>query len=315
MGICEMQKNKIIKNMFIFLVVLLCDDIFAMREISGSYTPQYDYTQTKLIILYDQNGDYVLLANPFEFPNSMGGLVYEVILHYAPQFQRVSSLPEAPSYILDLTMRDKYDKERIGQRLYLGETWLSDGEYLSVMVPEDYQRISQVLNARYLNSEHYAAKELGRLRRPKLSELPDGWLEQRVSLEESIKRFEPSGYHFADEAPTDLVSEPQRIIKVKQNVLAPTPVRQLKQTVDVNKNLQKIDNRFETGPATREKLKINLGPPSLAPTKLAAEGDAELIMFTVTDDKSKPGGWGLISVLSFVALGFLVGFFYFKMFK
>ncbi len=156
--------------------------------------PPYDYSQTRLMVLYGE-GDYVLLGNPFENPgSSMGTRVYEIILLYASQLQPFTLPVDPPVHVLDLMMTDKYGQWRLGQRLYLGDPWLSDGKAVSLMKPADYQLLKSMLDKRYATATAYSTEGAGRAKRPAETALPEGWLTERESVEEAIKRLPASSH-------------------------------------------------------------------------------------------------------------------------
>lgn len=156
--------------------------------------PPYDYSQTRLMVLYGE-GDYVLLGNPFENPgSSMGTRVYEIILLYASQLQPFTLPVDPPVHVLDLMMKDKYGQWRLGQRLYLGDPWLSDGKAVALMKPADYQLLKNMLDKRYATATAYSTEGAARAKRPAETALPEGWLTERESVEEAIKRLPASNH-------------------------------------------------------------------------------------------------------------------------
>lgn len=187
--------NSSLHRLILSLVLVFCASTQAsLLSFDPEKIPDYDYSQTDWIIFYGKN-DYVILGNPFQnaAPN-MGVLVYEIILLYAPQMQAFEGLPEEPTHIMDLTMKDVYEKRRLGQRLFVGDPWISDGKSLALMKPEDYQLLANLLRRRYQRAESYDVKRLEYLRRPKKSELPDDWLPEKPSVKVAIENMEVSDY-------------------------------------------------------------------------------------------------------------------------
>ncbi len=155
--------------------------------------PDYDYSQTHRMILYGPDG-YALLGNPFDSTPNMGVLVYEIILLYVPRFQPFPGLPEPPTHVMDLVMKDKFDKDRLGQRLFIGNAWLSDGKSLALMKPADYELLIDFLHKRYDNATRYDPQRLENARRPRQDELPDDWQPEKSSVQTAINRKEISDY-------------------------------------------------------------------------------------------------------------------------
>lgn len=196
-----MQENYFINTykLIVLWVVVFCSSAgIAAPTLDTTDVPEYDYSQIDLIIFYGQN-DYVALANPFQYPAPvMGALVYEVVLLYATQLQTYPGLPEEPTHVIDLLMNDINGTRRLGQRLFIGDPWLSDGKSLVLMKPEDYELLVNFLRERYDVSEKYDVSRLKNLRRPKKSELPDNWQPEKPSLQTAIDRmasdYERSAY-------------------------------------------------------------------------------------------------------------------------
>jgi hypothetical protein len=189
------KHNTSVYQLILSLVFVFCASTKAsLLSFDPEEIPEYDYSQTDWIILYGKN-DYVVLGNPFQNPApSMGVLVYEMILLYVPHMQAFQGLPEEPTHIMDLTMKDIYEKRRLGQRLFVGDPWISDGKSLTLMKPEDYQVLTDFLRKRYEGAESYDVKLLENLRRPKKSELPDDWQPEKPSVKVAIERMEVSDY-------------------------------------------------------------------------------------------------------------------------
>src|SRR5690606_24887943 len=111
--------------------------------------PPYDYSQTRLMVLYGE-GDYVLLGNPFENPgSSMGTRVYEIILLYASQLQPFTLPVDPLVHVVDRMMLDRYGEWRVGLRLYLWDPWLCVGKALSLTKPGDYQALKCMLDKHF----------------------------------------------------------------------------------------------------------------------------------------------------------------------
>lgn len=178
-------------KLMVLWVVIFCSNAGAAAPtLDTTDVPEYDYSQTDLIIFYGQN-DYVALANPFQYPAPvMGALVYEIILLYATQLQIYPGLPEEPTHVIDLLMNDINGTSRLGQRVFVGDPWLSDGKSLALMKPEDYELLVKFLRERYEASEKYDVSRLKNLRRPKQSELPDNWQPEKPSLQTAIDHME-----------------------------------------------------------------------------------------------------------------------------
>lgn len=186
-----------VRGTLLFLAFLLCisNGASARPSLAEAEVPDYDYTQTQLIVLYGE-GVHVFLAPPFDFPApAIGALVYEILLRYVAQFQEILIPLEEPAYVMDLIMEDRFGKRRIGQRLYLGDDWLSDGKGIAYLKPDDYRRLTGILDKRYSSSEHYSSELLVGWRRPKVGELPDVWLPESVSVQEAVNRMTSSEQH------------------------------------------------------------------------------------------------------------------------
>lgn len=200
-------------------LVLLSNTALAQSIIHTESVPDYDYSQTHHIIFYG-DGDYVVLANPFEHPAPvMGALVFEIILMYASQLQLMDAPPSPPTHTIDLLMLDRFGEKRIGQRLYLGDAWLSDGKSIAYLSDEDHQRLMSLLLDRYRGTELSSSEKIAHFRRPRKDELPDSWLPQQESVVEAARKmglgesavFEesstPTEAEQSDPAASSLVSE------------------------------------------------------------------------------------------------------------
>lgn len=162
--------------------------------IQGTKIPDYDYSQTRLMILYGED-DYVYLSNPFEHAApSMGALVYEILLLYVPNLQPLGMPSDQPTHVLDLMMKDSSGRWRLGQRLYVGNPWLSDGKSVALMMPADYQLLNELLTKRYEHGTRYEIDPAKTLKRTKKSLRPDDWLAQDMSAQEAIRRMPTSDY-------------------------------------------------------------------------------------------------------------------------
>ena len=181
-----------IAGLFLFM---LCSFANASPPpIQGTRIPDYDYSQTRLMILYGEE-DYVYLSNPFEHAApSMGALVYEIVLLYVPNLQPLAMPPEEPTHVLDLMMKDSVGRWRLGQRLYVGNLWLSDGKSVALMTPADYQLLIELLTKRYDHGTRYEIDPTKMLKRTKKSLRPDDWLAQDISTQEAIRRMPASDY-------------------------------------------------------------------------------------------------------------------------
>lgn len=182
------------------LVMLSCwhGSAYAQPPVDTEEVPGYDYSQTHKIILYGDEG-HVYLAHPFDYPApSYGALVYEMILLYVREFREIIIPPVEPTHVIDLLMADRYGRERIGQRLYMGDAWLSDGKAVAFMKPEDYRRLTGLLHDRYTAGEPSGARLVQSLRRPTEDELPENWLPEEASIEKAVSRmvsdYEYEGY-------------------------------------------------------------------------------------------------------------------------
>lgn len=165
-----------------------------LPTITPGEVPDYDYTQTQMMVLHGPDG-YVFLANPFEHPApNMGALVYEMILLYVPHLQPFMMPPEEPTHVLDLIMKDQNNIDRLGQRLYIGNPWLSDGKSIALMTAADYQKLAHYLDKRYVNATTYDAERYGQSRRPTPDELPQDWLAEPDSIRQAIQRLPVSDY-------------------------------------------------------------------------------------------------------------------------
>ena len=176
------------------LALLLSSSVSASPpRIKRADVPEYDYTRTHVMVLYGQ-GDYVLLGNPFENPApNMGNLVYELILLYAAQLQPLET-PSNPTHVLDLMMKDKYNRTRLGQRLFIGAPWLSDGKSVALMKPADYRVLTELLNERYDTASRYDIGRIKKVAWPEADSLPEDWLAERASVQEAIQRLPASDY-------------------------------------------------------------------------------------------------------------------------
>ncbi|WP_347331662.1 hypothetical protein [Marinimicrobium locisalis] len=194
--------------LLLFFLTVFCGNASARPAIDTTEVPEYDYTQTHYIIFYGE-GDYVVLANPFEFPAPvMGALVYEVILRYASQLQPIEAPLSDPTHVLDLIMMDDYGERRIGQRLYLGDTWLSDGKRIAHLSSEDYQWLTGLLNERYAHTKHNSSEQLSHLRRPNEDELPDSWLGEFESITTAADRMGLNRQHFGKSSSDQISPSP-----------------------------------------------------------------------------------------------------------
>lgn len=175
--------------LLVTLLAFLGNAAWAKPTVDTEFVPDYDYTQTRYIVFYG-NDDYVVLANPFEFPAPVvGALVYQIILKYAPKLEALEAPPSQPTHTLDLIMLNQHGKWRIGQRLYLGDAWLFDGKSIAYLDDEDYQQLVSLLRQRYTGQERHSSHKLANLRRPQSAELPDGWLPQPQSVAEAASRM------------------------------------------------------------------------------------------------------------------------------
>jgi hypothetical protein len=180
----------------IFLL-LWCARLFAQPSLDGEKIPTFDYSQTELIIFYGEEG-HVYLGPVFGGAPGMGALVYEMILLYVPHFQEIIIPPINPTHVMDLTMRDRNGWRRIGQRLYVGNAWLSDGKNIAFMKVEDYQRLAGLLRDRYAaaGGDVYGPEHLADMRLPTKDELPDDWLPDAESVGKAIDRMAPSDFEY-----------------------------------------------------------------------------------------------------------------------
>ncbi len=179
------------------LVFMVCSFANASPlPIQGTKIPEYDYTQTRLMILYGED-DYVYLGSPFEHPvSNMGARVYEIVLLYVPHLQPIVMPPDQPTHVVDLMMKDNIGRWRVGQRLYVGNPWLSDGNSVALMMPADYQLLAELLTRRYEHGTRYDIDQAKTLKRVKKSLRPDDWLAQDMSVREAILRmpYQRKGY-------------------------------------------------------------------------------------------------------------------------
>jgi hypothetical protein len=174
-------------TIYIILLLSLSTRTSAIPFFDVLNAPEFDYTRTDLLYFYGDH-DFVILGNPFDNPRQMGGAVYEIILQYVPRFQEIGSTPLEPAHVLDLTIRDDYGRRRIGQRLFLGESWLSDGKHMANKQPEDYARLTALLHRRYQVADRYETSRIT-LRSPQSHELPHDWMPGAVSAVAAAKRM------------------------------------------------------------------------------------------------------------------------------
>ncbi len=180
----------------LFLVILMaCSSANAAPPpIRDTKIPDYDYSQTRSIVLYGED-DYVYLSNPFEHAApSMGARVYEIVLLYIPHLQPLGIPPDQPIHVLDLMMKDSVGRWRLGQRLYVGNSWLSDGKSVALMKPAEYQLLNELLTTRYQVGTRYEIDDTKILKRIKKSLRPDDWLTQDKSVHEAVRRMSTSDY-------------------------------------------------------------------------------------------------------------------------
>lgn len=177
------------------MVFMTCSSANAAPPlIREAIIPDYDYSQTRSIVLYGED-DYVYLSNPFEHAApSMGALVYEILLLYVPNLQTLSMPSDQPTHVLDLMMKDSIGRWRLGQRLYVGNSWLSDGKSVALMMPADHQLLTELLTRRYEHGTRYEIDPTKMLKRIKKSLRPDDWLAQDISAREAILRMPASDY-------------------------------------------------------------------------------------------------------------------------
>jgi hypothetical protein len=165
----------------------------APPPIRDTKIPDYDYSQTRSIVLYGE-GDYVYLSNPFEHAApSMGARVYEILLPYVPHLQALA-IPNKPTHVLDLMMKDSMGRWRLGQRLYIGNAWIADGKSVAVMEPADYQLLSELLTKRYKLGTRYEIDQAKTVKRVQKNLRPDDWLAQDLSAHEAIRRMLSNTY-------------------------------------------------------------------------------------------------------------------------
>lgn len=91
-------------------------------------------------------------------------------------------------------MKDSIGRWRLGQRLYVGNPWLSDGKSVALMMPADYQLLNELLTKRYKYGTRYAIDPTKMLERFKKSLRPNDWLAQDISAQEAIRRMPASDY-------------------------------------------------------------------------------------------------------------------------
>lgn len=177
------------------MIFMVCFSVNASPPpIRGTQTPDYDYSQTRSIILYGED-DYVYLSNPFEHAApSMGALVYEIVLLYVPHLQPLAMPPDQPTHVVDLMMKDSIGQWRLGQRLYVGNPWIADGKSVALMKPVDYQLLNELLTKRYKFGTRYEIDQTKTLKRVQKNLRPDDWLAQDQSAQEAIRRMPASDY-------------------------------------------------------------------------------------------------------------------------
>jgi|GEM_PF-5167141 len=204
-----MMKTQPAALLVIFLA-FLDSAAWAKPTVDTEFVPDYDYTQTRYIVFYGDD-DYVVLANPFDFPTPVvGALVYKIILKYAPKLEALEAPPSQPTHTLDLIMLNRYEEWRIGQRLYLGDAWLFDGKSIALLTDEDHQQLISLLRQRYTGQERHSSQRLANLRRPQSAELPDSWLPQPKSVAEARSRMGLRGSPGTEEDPVPTEAEESR---------------------------------------------------------------------------------------------------------
>lgn len=176
------------------MVFMTCSSANAAPPpIREAIIPDYDYSQTRSIVLYGE-GDYVYLSNPFEHAApSMGARVYEILLPYVPHLQALA-IPNKPTHVLDLMMKDSMGRWRLGQRLYIGNAWIADGKSFALMEPADYQLLSELLTKRYKLGTRYEIDQAKTVKRVQKNLRPDDWLAQDLSAHEAIRRMLSNTY-------------------------------------------------------------------------------------------------------------------------
>lgn len=187
--------------------LFFCIRLSAQPIINDGETLEYDYSQTELIVFYGEEG-HVYLGPVFEqAAPGMGALVYEMILLYVAQFQDIIIPPTNPTHVIDLLMKDRSDTRRIGQRLYLGDAWLSDGKSIAFLKPEDYRHLAGLLHERYkgAGSDVYRPELLADMQRPTEDELPEDWLPGPDSVAKAIARMRPSDFEYDGYDPGALI--------------------------------------------------------------------------------------------------------------
>ena len=183
-----------ISVLFLIIFMVCFSANAAPPPIQETIIPDYDYSQTRSIVLYGED-DYVYLSNPFEHAApSMGALVYEIVLLYIPRLQPLAIPPDKPTHILDLMMKDSMGRWCLGQRLYVGNAWIADGKSVALMKPADYQLLSELLTKRYKFGTRYEIDQAKTMKRVQKSLRPDDWLAQDQSAQEAIRRMPASDY-------------------------------------------------------------------------------------------------------------------------
>lgn len=176
--------------LFLMIFMVCSSTNAAPPSIRETNIPDYDYSQTRSIVLYGED-DYVYLSNPFEHAASgMGARVYEIVLLYIPHLKLQAMPPDQPTHVMDLMMKDSTGRWRLGQRLYVGNASIGDGKSLALMKPADYQLLSKLLIKRYTFGTRYDLDQTKTLKRVQKGLRPDDWLAQDQSVHEAVRHMQ-----------------------------------------------------------------------------------------------------------------------------
>lgn len=87
----------------------------------------FDYSEVKNILVYTEGGQKVIVfPKPLEVAHSRGpAILYRDVLDALSRSQKITSPAGDSKYIMDIEIDGNF------KRLYLGDDWISDGQYVS----------------------------------------------------------------------------------------------------------------------------------------------------------------------------------------
>lgn len=234
------QKNFLKLSLLLKIILIFwCGRLLAQPDLKLDIEqqPAYDYSKTVHMYLY-AGEEYVILGDPIEGQApGMGALVYELILLYVPQFQQITiPPPEEPSYVLDLLIRNHLDPGNwlVGQRLIIGDAWLSDGKQIAFMKPEDYQHLKKLLDrrlgavkGRYKHKDENLRYAIG-------DEIPKGWSPGPGSVDKAIQDMTPSNFEFKG-------YDPGLAIRSRAGILDEPEVKPVQDSSSIKQEVNKLE--------------------------------------------------------------------------